>query len=239
MDNQLLHVDDYIILDEIISLYLNIIFESNKVELSILLPTYYPKTEIGTSSIIKNKGLFYALIEIQSPSLFWKKYVPRNTQTLLKLVFFYSYVREHHIKMIKDEKQMIVGLGKKIICLSFPYIINYYNIHTSLTSIVLIASGGKIKTKEDYIKFNHYSQLDNDDILSIYKNAFPEDFDKKYDKLINQTSVENAIDLINIENNEKLINYYKYAFGFHQLSPTSNNTLMQTQLSTLIRQCQY
>jgi hypothetical protein len=237
-NNASLYIGEYNIMNNIITLYLDIIYKPNMISLSILLPDNYPITNISTSDIIIKNGLFYGMLEIQNPpSQFWKTYLQNDINILLNLIFFYSYVKDYNIEMNDDEKIMIYGLGKKTICIAFPYIIKYYNINPKITPIVLIASGGKVITETDNLRLKNYNDINKYKLLYIYRNKYPEEYKIKQDVLIQQDQNKTAIELIILENNEKLIHYYKNNFGFNQISHTSNSTLMQTWLYTFMNHC--
>ncbi len=230
-----IHIGDYIVSNVTISLNLKMKFKANKATFFISLPENYPKTVIGTNEKIKEHGLFYAKVELQSPpSNFWKNYskntesfINQDTKMLTKLTFFYSYVKDFNIEANLDEQFMLSGLGKKTICIGFLYMINYYNINPNNTPLVLTADGGQVRTIEDKEKVKMYSSYSSNDLLKLYKEKFP------YDDIVSNI----AYNLVALENNEKLIFYYKNAYGFKKLSNRIGGAVMQTLLSTFMSNC--
>ena len=139
-------------------------------------------------------------------------------------------MRDFNIKATVDESLMLSGLGKKTICIGFPYMIDFYDLSLS-TPIVLTADGGQVRTTEDKKRVRQYASYDKNELLNLYKTKYPYDYVKEE----NFNLLEHK--LVSLENNERLVHYYEEAFGFKRLSLHIGGALMQTLLSTFMHHC--
>ena len=71
-------IGTYMIENQYVTLTLICKFKPTKATFRIQLPDHYPNTTIGTNEKIKEHGLFYAKLELQTPpSLFWQNYTAK------------------------------------------------------------------------------------------------------------------------------------------------------------------
>lgn len=139
-------------------------------KVTIPLPLNYPLTQTGTSSIVKSKGLFEAEINvITDKSISWYYYpIEVNTKRAVVLNKFYNVPKSENLEIIPEENLIFNGLGKRFICITFPYIIRFFNIDPNTTPIVLQASGGAIRTDNDRYRVQQYLALGRFNILQVY-----------------------------------------------------------------------
>jgi hypothetical protein len=236
----------YIISNVSVDLILRIEFINQSVKLSIPLPKNYPQTVIGKSNIVKSDGLFYSWInKLNSESPDWEYFLLSEelfemiVSNAILLKEFYLVPRDENIYMTPEEEFMLRGLGKRSLCIAFPYIINYLDINPNDTFILLQASGGKIRTESDMARIKQYESLGKDFILTTYRNKYPKSFYEEYEFMIEHkySDFDLARTLVILENNEKLINYYRIAFGFQSITHISMETKMTTLLSKLLFYC--
>jgi hypothetical protein len=79
--------------------------------------------------------------------------------------------------------------------------------------------------------------LSKENLLELYKNNYFEEYQIKYKNLLKQDIYKIAIELIKLENNAQLIQYYVRAFGFTQMSHTSISTAMINMLDVFMAHC--
>lgn len=216
-----------------------------QVTMMIPLPENYPSTAIGTSDIVRSKGLFEAeLFLITSKNMSWTHYEMELVRNLLGINFskavlldkFYNTAKVENIIITPEESVLLNGLGKRFICLGFSNLINYFDINPNEVPIVLEASGGTF-TDKDRLRAQQYLQLGRDQIEQIYQNKYPEDFNEAYINLPYFSDERLVEDLVVLENNERLIRYYTAAFGFQPITYISMGTIMATTVSTFVHNC--
>lgn len=249
MENNSIYLGTYNLFNININLVLNITLYNNLrgsqvAKIKIPLPENYPLTQTGTSNEVKSKGIFEAELNIITDKNMSWYYYPidsneetKNFKRAVVLNKFYNVPKFEKLEITPEENIIFNGLGKKFLCIVFPYIIKYFNIDPNTTAIVLQASGGVVRTENDKIRVNQYLQLGKMGILEVYQYKYPEDF--KYCKMLfdEYSDYELAEALVSLENNEKLIQYYTNAFGFKQLDYTSMETKMGTTLIKLLDLC--
>lgn len=245
MENHIVYLGIYNLFNISIDLVLKIqLGKDNKsgqfLRMMIPLPENYPLTEVGTSEIVKSKGLFEVEFLIIGPrNKGWIYYqinsIEVNTKRSIILNKFYNIAKSENIKITPEESFIFNGLGKTIISLGFPYLIKYFNIDLDKTPIVLEASGGAIRNDNDEFRIQQYLNLNRNDVMQTYKNKYPDDFDEMYEFLDKYSDLELAETLVSLENNHKLIQYYTSAFGFQPITYISTETLMSTLVSTFIK----
>jgi hypothetical protein len=227
-------------------LTLNINIRNNKINMNIPLPENYPLTNIGTSEIIKSKGLFTAEFLIISPNnRSWYSHLADNVNQLFNinsnsaviLNRFYNTAKVENIPTTPEEKLMLSGLGKKFICTGISYIVNYFDLNPDNTLILLQASGGTVTTDLDKLRSQEYLTLDRNSILKIYQDKYPEDFNSVSILFDKYSNADLADALVALENNERLIQYYIDGFGFQPLNYISMETMMGTILSIFLTNC--
>ena len=138
---------------------------------------------------------------------------------------FYNVAKSENRIITPEENLVFAGLGKKFICIGFPYMINHFDINPNETLIILQASGGDIRTETDKYRVQQYVSLGTSNILQIYYNKYPEDF-KNSNILLNKYS--------DLRLSEKLIQYYTAAFGFQPITYISMETIMGTLISIFL-----
>ncbi len=251
MERHKVNLGRYILFNNQIDLVLRITLWRNLkgrqvVKMIIPLPRNYPLTAIGTSDIIKSKGLFKAkLFVITSKNTSWYFYPIDLINNLLGIVSkrgivldkFFNVAKSENILITPEESFIFNGLGKRFICIGFPYLIRYFNINPEETPIMLQASGGSIRKERDRLRVQQYSQLDRSNIMQIYQNSYPEDFHEMYELFVKYSDLELAEALVSLENNYKLIQYYSTAFGFLPITYISTETVMATLGSTFMYNC--
>lgn len=219
---------------------------SQVAKMIIPLPQNYPLTQTGTSDMVKLKGLFEAeLSVISSSNRSWNLYQINTLQKqfgiagkkAVSLNKFYNIAKSENLIITPEENLLFSGLGKRFICSGFPYILEYFNVNPDETLILLQASGGAVRTDNDRLRVQKYLQLGRNNIMQIYQNKYPEDFNETYIFFVKYSDLELAEALVSLENNERLIQYYTEAFGFQPLDYTSTETMMATTLSTFIYNC--
>jgi hypothetical protein len=160
----------------------------------------------------------------------------KSKEALILKDFRNTYVNEN-TPLQDDEKMIYKGLGKKILCIGIPHIIDYFKLDPNNTLMLLDAQGGTIRTEEDSDKVLHYFTKGKNFILDLYNKKYPEDYTVMKEFLLESQVEDLAEELVSLENNEKLIKYYKNNLGFLQLTYTSNSTSMGTKLSEVIKAC--
>lgn len=250
----------YTLYDTPIELTVKIEFSNDGAKMMIPLPKNYPLTTVGTSKIIKSKGLFIAEIFVMSlEDDDWNSYFPAHdwetartaareqfgvtTGSHILLDAFYNIAKNENIAITPEEELIFKGLGRKFICTVFPYVVNYFNLDPNSTLIFLQAKGipfdsdvDPIKTEYDRAKFQHYLTLDMNTILSIYKEKYPEEFEIMYGYLM--TGPQSAAhSLVLHEINQRLIQYYTVTYGFQPLTHISLGTIMAATVSTFLGNC--
>lgn len=230
-------------IDLILKIRLERDFEGRgSVRMTIPLPQNYPLTEVGTSKIVKLKGLFEVELFVIGPNnTNWYLYPmyligPHNKRAIV-LNKFYNIAKSENIKMSPEESFIFKGLGKKIICIGFPYLIKYFNINSDKIPIMLQASGGAVRNNNDKFQVQQYLVLGRDDIMQIYQTKYPEDFKETYFLFKRYSDLELAEALVSLENNENLIRYYTCTFGFQPITYISTETIMATSVSTFLNHC--
>jgi len=224
-----------------IKLYKN--FRGSQVAKAIIpLPLNYPLTQTGTSNIVKSKGLFEAEISvITDKNISWYYYpmdlIGNNIKRVVVLNKFYNVPKSENLDITPEENLIFVGLGKRFICITFPYIVKFFNIDSNQTPIILQASGGAIRNDNDRFRVERYLKLGRLNILQIYQNKYREDFESSKILFNNYSDQELAEALVSLENNEKLIGYYSTVFGFRKLDYISMETKMATSLNTFLSNC--
>lgn len=146
------------------------------VYLHIDLPKNYPLTDVGLDEDIKSEGMFYAILTIQtSNSKNWiSKYVPKeytvNADHKIVLREFYVMIKDLNIKTIREENEMIKGIGKKALCLSFPYIINWFKIDPKTSPVILTANGeeGLVKYYENALGFKRFATIQQNTVMATF-----------------------------------------------------------------------
>lgn len=228
-----------------IDLILTIKIVEDKVNMIIPLPENYPNTFLKTSKVL-NEGLFTASLSIiSSENSDWLEFLLNTRDSFglvngsgLALHSFYIIPRLYNLETTIEENIMLSGLGKRAICAAFPYIIHKLGLHPYNTIILLEASGGSISTSDDQARVNRYLFMGRDNIMNLYQFDYPGAFAEDYQNLITYSLMDLAHNLVGVENNQNLVNYYSQAYGFIPLSHPSDHTLMGTVLSQFIGHCQ-
>lgn len=143
--------------------YLSINYQDTNILMSINIPENYPdntslykffNNNVSDSSEDQN-NICYAIFSIKNrKSSGWNAFLPENhifmndAKNQLILREFFS-MRDANIKLDNDEKAMIHGLGKRMLCLGIPYMLDYYDIDPSTTPISLTSMTPK-KLREYY-----------------------------------------------------------------------------------------
>jgi hypothetical protein len=138
-------IGDYIINNEIIPLYLYIEIDDQEITINVPLPCNYPKTTLYKSmKLYDEDDLLYATLSVKNlKSKGWHVFLPEkhplmeNALHQIILREFFSYAKDKNINLNDDEKIMINGLGKKVLCLGIPIIIEHFNIDPYTTPISL------------------------------------------------------------------------------------------------------
>ena len=181
---------------------------SQVAKMIIPLPLNYPLTQTGISDIVKLKGLFEAELNvITDKNMSWYYYpmssIGNNIKRVVVLNKFYNVSKSENLEITPEENFIFAGLGKRFICISFPYILKYFNIDSNVTPIVLQASGGAIRIDNDRYRVRKYLMSGRLNILQVYQSKYKKDFtDSKFlfDKYSDQ---ELAEALVSLENNER------------------------------------
>jgi hypothetical protein len=247
MESHTINLGTYNLFNVNINLVLNIIFKGNQVVRAIIpLPQNYPLTQSGISDMVKSRGLFEAEINIiTNKSISWYYYpmdycttiVHRDVKRALVINKFYNIPKFENLEITDKENMIFNGLGRRLLCITFPYIVKYFNIDPKKTPIVLQASGGAIRNQNDRDRSLEYLKLGRLGILQVYQNKYPEDFESSKILFNEYSDQELAEALVSLENNEKLIGYYNTIFGFQQLDYISMETKMATSLNTFLSNC--
>ena len=206
-------------------------------EMRIPLPENYPLTEVGTSEEVKSRGLFDSNIQLIDPKSNFGERLNITTSSTINLANFYNVAKERNIPITYEESVLFNGLGKRFICIAFPYIIDYFSLDPDDTTIVLQASGGSIRNDIDRLRIQKYILMGNNEIIQIYKTKYPEYFNYLISTNYKFSLEELVTLLVELENNEKLVHYYTMAFGFEPITYISPDRLMATKLTTFLRNC--
>jgi hypothetical protein len=256
----IVNLNKYTISGTPIELTIRIEFSKGGAKMIVPLPKNYPPTTVGTSRIIKSKGLFIAEVFVMPlEDNDWNDYFPVHdwetariavreqfgiaTGSHILLDKFYNIAKDENIPITHEEELMFKGLGRKFICLAFPYVISYFNLNPSSTLIFLQAKGipfntniDPIKTEIDRKKLQYYLTLDMNKILTLYKEQYPEEFEINYEYLASGLEPA-AHSLVLHEINQRLIQYYNATYGFQSLTHISLATIMATTVSTFLGNC--
>lgn len=241
-----INLEQYWVSGTLIELELQIILDQNNVKMKVSLPENYPETEIVKSHWLRKSGLIYADFNLINPSnSSWDYYLAREVNKIfniksknaLILKDFRNMSIEENLSLQDDEIIINKGLGKKILCIGMPYIIDYFKLDPDNTLILLDAQGGAVRKKEDTDKVLQYFTEGRDFMFDLHNKKFSEDYSVMKQFLLKKQNDYLAERLVSLENNENLINYYNKSLGFTQLTYTSKSTLMGTKLSEMIKSC--
>lgn len=220
------------------NLYLNLNFDvEGNYFASILLPNNYPSTIMSQHPLIKQKGLFQACITKISPQdrTWWRLFCKQKTGSdCLVIKIFNMIPKLFGLYLTPKEAIILKGLGRKCMFIMLDYLVNRCSINPHDTMIMLEASGGTVITREDITKVNYYLSLGRNEMMLLYRNMYPESYERLYPEFIYESDKDIATLIVSIQNNEKLIHYYKNVFGLYPLEYISSQTIMGAPLSMVL-----
>jgi hypothetical protein len=160
-----------------------------------------------------------------------------HIENIIYIEAFYILSRKNNIRERPEERSMLRGLGKTVICKVFNDILTtkFQNIN-ELNSIVLLdAGGGGVITDEDFVRYDKYSLMDKNDVLELLKHHYPEYYEEEFQDYNDSWDI--PLTLVSLENNQNLTAYYTNTFGFKVVTFHSLFTPMVVPLYTYLEKC--
>lgn len=158
-------------------------------------------------------------------------------ENIIYIESFYIFSRRYNIRERPDERSMLRGLGKTVICKVFNEILTTkFEGIKELNSIVLLeAGGGGVITDEDYVRYDRYSNMNKNELLDFLKVNYSEFYDEEFQDYNESWDV--PLTLVTLENNKNLSAYYTNMYGFKLVTFESLLTPMVVSLYTFLEKC--
>lgn len=240
-------IGKYKIRGENIDLKLNVFINDEEIKMNVFLPRNYPLTKLGSSEIINERGIFESLISVLPNDLktwmeFWEiakdKMGIYDDDIAFVINTFYIIPKSNDIPLTNEEVNMLKGLGKKILCIGMKIAMEYFGVFGEEKLILLESSGGSV-TEKDNLKLQKYTNIDVNKLMKLFKNNFPEAYEYFYEDILDEDSEYIAETLISLENNQKLVEYYKKELDFIQIDPINTEVLMVASTLDFNKKCGY
>lgn len=131
-----------------------------------------------------------------------------------------------------EEKKALSGLGKEMLCTVLAEVItNYPELVEEDTWFALTAAGGRCPSGGTLPETKDYTR---EQALKLMEDRNYRVLMKSLDKMSKE---ELLFELCRIEDNLKLVNYYRDTYGLEQFGQPGSSVLMGAPLSTVLKRC--
>lgn len=190
---------------------------------------YHPRSDLFTSPIVSEMGLFKAVIETTNNSRSYCEAQNRlgfTTSLCLYIRSMWIVSKCINVEVTAEERSMLLGLERKVFYVGLQYIIDKYKINIDDTMIMYDIN--ETCSVEDSKVFN-YMQLDYETLVEYYRNICP----NKSPKRLTTTLEELARRIVCYEKGRKMQLYLSTILGMKRVA----EDIMATLLSIFLEKC--